>query len=114
MKKGCKHSDKTKRKMSAIRKGFKVSKETKRKISLAKIGKKLPPFTEEHRKRLSMALKGKKKNYITKTAFKKGHLPWCTGMKGHFPYSGEKSPRWKKRILKHCVICKKKILWLVG
>jgi len=38
-------------------KGMKPSDETRKKLSAARIGKKLPPFTEEHRKKISNATK---------------------------------------------------------
>jgi len=39
--------------------GGHLHEESKRKISIARTGKKLPPFTEEHRRNLSESLKGK-------------------------------------------------------
>lgn len=53
---GLKHSDETRRKMSAAQKGRKMSEETKRKIGLAGIGRK---HTEEARKKISDSRKGK-------------------------------------------------------
>lgn len=49
----------TRERMSESFKGRKLSEETKRKLSIALKGKKKPVFTEEHRKKLSEALKGK-------------------------------------------------------
>jgi len=40
--------------------------ETKQKISLAKTGRKLPPFTREHRARMAIANTGKKHSEVTK------------------------------------------------
>lgn len=41
-------------------KGYKHSEETKNKISRLKIGKKLPPFTKEHKNKISLKLKAEK------------------------------------------------------
>lgn len=67
--KGYKHSDRTLEKMSkslkgkaAWNKGLKMSKEFCINLSRANKGKNKPPFTEEHRKNLSLASKGKPKS----------------------------------------------------
>ena len=67
---GRKHTEETKKKISANRSsisgknnpmyGKKHSDETKKKISAAQKGKKKPPFTEEHRRNLSLAWKKRK------------------------------------------------------
>ena len=67
---GRKHTEETKKKISANRSsisgknnpmyGKKHSDESKKKISAAQKGKKKPPFTEEHRRNLSLAWKKRK------------------------------------------------------
>jgi len=67
---GRKHTEETKKKISANRSsisgknnpmyGKKHSDESKKKMSAAKKGKKKPPFTEEHRRNLSLAWKKRK------------------------------------------------------
>jgi len=52
-------SEANKKKLSELHKGKPLSKETKRKISEAQMGRKMPPFTEEHRKKISEWHKGK-------------------------------------------------------
>lgn len=61
--KGCKHSEETKLKISKAHKGKKHSEETKKKLSDAGTGKK---FTEEHKQNLSKSLKGQKLSEETK------------------------------------------------
>lgn len=51
--------------------GRKHTKETRRKMSQSKIGKKLKPFTDEHKAKLSESNKGKNK----------GKIPWNKGLK---------------------------------
>lgn len=77
-----KHSEESKRKISLARMGMKFSDETRRKLSIAKIGKvrkykkrirvadpvsgrRRPPFTEQHKYRLSVAKIGKKRPPMT-------------------------------------------------
>lgn len=52
-----KHSKETKQKMSLSHKGKKLSEEHKRKLGLVSLGKKRPPFSLEHRKKLSKSNK---------------------------------------------------------
>ena len=98
-KKGFKHTKETRRKMRKSHlgkkllgetkikiglgnKGKKRSKETRKKISLSQIGR---FCSEKTRKKMSKSHKGMKKPWSKdngiKTRFKKGHKPWCTGMK---------------------------------
>ena len=57
---GKKHSSQTKEKMSKVHKGIKHTEESKKKMSESKLGKKLPPFSKKHRKKISQARIGKK------------------------------------------------------
>ena len=50
-------TEETKRKISESHKGIKPSIETRKKMSEAKKGKKLPPFTEEHKRKIGEAKK---------------------------------------------------------
>ena len=80
-KKGVKHSDDHRRKVSEASKGRKLSAETKRRMSEAKKGIKL---SDEHRKRISESLKGRKFSEEAKknmSLFLKGNVPWNTGKK---------------------------------
>ena len=52
------HSEETKRRMSEIRVGMFLSEETKQKISESKLGKKLPPLSMEHKRKISENHKG--------------------------------------------------------
>lgn len=65
------NSPETRKRISEVQRGKKISEETKRKLSIALKGKKKPPFTEEHRRKLSEALKGKLQ-------------PWHAGNKCYF------------------------------
>lgn len=56
---GRKHTEESKRKISAAHKGKRLSEEHKRKISEAHMGKKRAPFSEEHKRKISLANKGK-------------------------------------------------------
>ena len=58
MKKGSKHTEESKQKNSNSHMGIKFTKEHRIKISIANKGKKKPPFTEEHLKNMSIARKG--------------------------------------------------------
>jgi len=51
------HSEESKHKTSEAMKGKKHSEETRRKLSEAHKGKKLPPFSEEHKQKISEARK---------------------------------------------------------
>jgi len=62
--------------------------DTKKKISLAKIGKKLPPFTEEHKRKISEANKGQNLG---------GTLSEETRRKISIANSGERNPGFGKR-----------------
>lgn len=84
--KGKKHSEETKRRIGLKKKGQRHSEETKRKLSLKSKGKKRPPFSEEWKKNMSLAMKGR--------------IPWNKGV----PHSKEtkvkignanKGRRWK-------------------
>lgn len=55
-------SEETWQKMSETRKGQLKSEETKKRMSDAKIGKKRKPFTEEHRRKLAVALEKRRSN----------------------------------------------------
>lgn len=74
-KKGYKHSDEIKQKMSEAHKGKKLSDETKRKISQALAGRK---FSKEHKRKLSQVHKGR--------------IPWNKGIPRP---KGKNSPNWK-------------------
>jgi hypothetical protein len=67
MKKGTKMSDEARLKLSLAHKGqtpwnkgLKLSEEYREKLSKAHLGKKLKPFTEEHKRKIGLANKGKK------------------------------------------------------
>ena len=47
------------------RKGAKHSEESRQKMSIAKTGKKLPPFTEDHKRKIGLANKGRKQSKET-------------------------------------------------
>jgi len=77
--KGRKASEETKKKMSDMRKGKNNSfygkhhsEEQKQKISNSKIGKKLPPFTDEHKRKIG----------ISNSIANKGHISFRKGLKG--------------------------------
>jgi len=55
---GRKHTTEELKRMSESQKGRKFFKEHKRSISRGSIGKKMPPFTERHKMRISKSLKG--------------------------------------------------------
>lgn len=63
---GTKHSEETKQKLRAINLGKRHSEESKRKMSLARKGKKLGPFSDQHRANLSKACMGRKLSEETK------------------------------------------------
>lgn len=65
------NSPETRKKISEAQKGKKLSEKTKRKISIALRGKKKPPFTEEHKRKISEVWKGRPR-------------PWNRGEKCHF------------------------------
>ena len=62
---GMKHTEKTKSKISEGHKGKIISNETKSKMSAASLGRTKKPFTEEHKKNLSIAHKGQKGRIIS-------------------------------------------------
>ena len=67
---GRKHTIKTKEKISESNKGRIVSQETRIKISNATKGKKRLPFSEEHKKKIAMAVIGKNKGKVHSEDFK--------------------------------------------
>ena len=84
------HSEETKRKISLAQKGKHPSEETRRKLSLANRGK---IVSQETRRKLSLALRGLHRSEETMRkiseahkgmynggGFKKGHMPWNTGI----------------------------------
>jgi len=83
------NSPETRKKISEAQKGKKLSEETKRKLSIALRGREKPPFTEEHCRKLSEALKGKPQ-------------PWNAGKRCHFWRGG----MMKKKSVK-CTVCGK-------
>jgi len=111
---GKKPSEKTKRKMSLARLGKKHSRETRKKISLANSGKRKPPFTEEHKRKISESLRGKiPKNFETmKRPFEGGnkHPSWRGG-KSFEPYSTDWTETLKRSIRERdhyiCQLCSK-------
>jgi hypothetical protein len=88
-----KHSEETKRKLSEYNTGKKLTEETKLKISLGHKGQKawnkgmkMPPRSEEHRRKLSEAVKGHNMPVTKETKKKisdslKGRIPWNKGKK---------------------------------
>ncbi len=67
---------------------FKRSEQARKRMSLAHLGKKLPPFTEEHKRKLRESNLGKKRSEETKKKIsiaKIGHTPWNKGLKGVMP-----------------------------
>ena len=82
--KGKHHSEESRKKMSIARKGNKYrlgkpcSEETKRKLSEVFKGKKLKPFTEEHKLKISIAKKGMKLSEEAKHKMSEAikHLHW--------------------------------------
>ena len=73
-------------------KGKHHSEETKKKISEAHKGKSRGPFTEEHKKKIGEANKGKRKGYKASEETKqkmKGHKAWNKGKKGLYKHSEE-------------------------
>jgi len=83
------NSPETRKRISEAQRGKKLSEKTKRKLSIALKGRKKPPFTEEHCRKLSEALKGKPQ-------------PWNTGKGCHFWRGG----MMKKNSVK-CTVCEK-------
>ena len=69
--KGKKHSEEHKAKLSAAHKGKKMSDEARRNMSIAKTGKKRPPVSDETRAKMSAAQKGKKHTEETKAKLSK-------------------------------------------
>lgn len=53
-------TDETKEKLAAIRRGYVLPKKVREKISHSHKGKKMPPISNEHRKKLSIAATGRK------------------------------------------------------
>lgn len=56
---GYRHTAATKAKLRLMRLGTSASGETKAKMSKTRMGKKMPPFTAEHRRRISEARRGR-------------------------------------------------------
>lgn len=80
-------SEETKRKMREVR--LNISDETKRKMSDAKIGKKRPPFSDEHRSKMSISNGG-------------------NGLLDEVRYYGRELRKWSKAVRerdKCCQIC---------
>ena len=69
-----------------MRKGSKMTAEHIHNLTLALRGRKLPPFSEEHKKRISAALTGKKASEETRKKLSESH-------KGKFV--GADNPSWK-------------------
>jgi 5-methylcytosine-specific restriction endonuclease McrA len=89
-----------------FKKGQKLSEKTKKKMSLFFKGRKLLPFSEERRKNMSLAHKGKipwnKGKHLSqkhKMSLKKSHIgnkpSEETKQKMRLAQKGEKHPRWK-------------------
>lgn len=73
------HTEKTKRKMSKLKKQFYIDNPDK-----TTKGYKLPPLSDEHKKKISLALKGRKHSaeHIRRNSeAHKGQIPWCKGKK---------------------------------
>ena len=77
-------------KYRAWNKGLKTPLEVREKQRLAKLGKKLKPFTEEHKRKIGEANKGNMTGKVNgaKSQFKKGNLPhnfkdWITKKPGY-------------------------------
>ena len=97
------HSEETKKHWSKIRKGRHLSEETKRKVGAFWRGKKRGSFSEEHRKKLSEALKNRPSRLVgyrhseetrkKMSNAKKDFIPWNKGLKGY--RAREKSHLWK-------------------
>lgn len=76
--------------------GKSPSKETLKKLSLARKGKKRPPFSESHKRNMSLARKGKKFSKRPKhSEFMKKNNPMF-----YIDMSGENNPNWKGGISK--------------
>lgn len=78
------------KKYRAWNKGLKTPLEVREKLRLAKLGKKRPPFTEEHKRRIGKANKGNMTGKVNgaKSQFKKGQMPhnfknWITKKPGY-------------------------------
>lgn len=81
--------------------GAVISDEHKKALSIARKGK---PLSVEHRKKLSEAHmghtpwnKGKKTGFVPKTVFKKGLVPWIAGRKHTDETKKKMSKAWKTR-----------------
>lgn len=100
---GRKHTDATKRKMSAARRGKKRgphSEETKRKIGASNRGRK---HTETHRQKIGEALRGRKHTSATKRKMSKARkgFKWSLEMRQHFSAirKGRPAPWVRERLL---------------
>jgi len=109
------YSEQSLQKMSENRKGKnkgrKHSEETKRKIGIKSASRKYGPMSEEHKQKISLALKGKPcphpnrksrkgipTGYIPKSAFKKGHKVWnyIDGRSGRIDLKNRYGKDWPK------------------
>ncbi len=108
-KKGYKHSEESKKKMSEAKKGKKHTEESKKKMSDAKKGKKMKPLSEETKKKLSDAKKGKKiKPFTEETKKKMSEAKKGKKMKPHSEEAKKKMSEAKKGY-KHTEEAKRKL-----
>lgn len=88
---GQKRSLETRRKMSQSRKGRVASEETKLKMSLARLGKKLTPMSDEAKRNIGKAVRGRKYSVEARAVF------WGIDRRKRYAemFKGEKSSLWK-------------------
>ena len=88
-------SHKTREKLRLSHLGKKFSQETKDKMSIARLGKKMPPFSKQHRKRMSEAkLKNPTKYWLGKKRSIETNKKISCSKIGRF--TGENSHKWIK------------------